>query len=281
MPATAAAYSKSGSLESKRSCESVTHIITAQREAIGEPKLRERLLAEFVGTFFLVMTVGVAVASGSPMAPVAIGLVLAVQIYTFGSVSGGFLNPSVTLAVLASGRGKITSAHAVMYMGCQMLGGLWGGLAAWAATASTFCFDYAVLSRPWGTSFELEVLFTAALCGTVLAAGTSNDAPNHYFGFAIGCTVIGGALACGGFDQGSFNPAVTVGMNFANSLNGDAATKPSAGAWLVFLGGPQAGALLAAAIFRGTRSNEYAASETAATAPADGATQPADGSIVV
>eukprot|EP00419_Tripos_fusus_P069569 CAMPEP_0172898504 /NCGR_PEP_ID=MMETSP1075-20121228/159815_1 /TAXON_ID=2916 /ORGANISM="Ceratium fusus, Strain PA161109" /LENGTH=49 /DNA_ID= /DNA_START= /DNA_END= /DNA_ORIENTATION= len=48
-----------------------------------------------------------------------------------------------------------------------------------------------------------------ALCGTVLTAGTSFDAPNHYFGFAIGGTVLAGATACGGFDQGSFNPAVT------------------------------------------------------------------------
>jgi len=266
-------YSKSNSLESRRSTESVAAIITAHREAVGEPKLRERLLAEFVGTFFLVLAVGVSVAGDSGMAPVAIGLVLAVQIYTFGSVSGGFLNPSVTLAVLLSGRGKITTAHAAMYVGTQMLGGIVGGLAAFVATESTFCFDYAVLSRPWGTSLELEVLFTAALCGTVLAAGTSNDAPNQYFGFAIGCTVIGGALACGGFDQGSFNPAVTVGMNFANNLNGNAAATPSAGAWLVFLLGPQAGALLAAAIFRGTRSNEY---DVGVEAAAAGAGSPED-----
>jgi len=237
--------------------EEVQNIISVQREDTRESLLRERLLAEFVGTFFLVLTVGVAVASGSSFAPVAIGFVLAVQIYTFGAVSGGFLNPAVTLAVLLSGRQKITVAHAGLYMVAQCLGGVVAGFAAFVGTESTFCFDYASISRPWSTSFDLEMFFTMALCGIVLAAGTSNDAPNHYFGFAIGCTVMGGALACSGFDQGSFNPAVTLGMNIANYANSSSPTKPSGGAWVVFLFAPLVGAVSAAAVFRGTRSNEF------------------------
>merc|ERR1712039_997799 len=86
-----------------------------------------------------------------------------------------------------------------------------------------------------------------------------NDAPNHYFGFAIGCTVMGGALACNGFDQGSFNPAVTIGMNLANYANSNAARNPSAGAWFVFVLAPMVGSALAALVFRGTRSNEFGA----------------------
>mmetsp|Transcript_94657 Transcript_94657/g.238638 ORF Transcript_94657/g.238638 Transcript_94657/m.238638 type:complete len:282 (-) Transcript_94657:396-1241(-) len=238
---------------------SVQDIIVTRREAVRETSLRERLLAEFVGTGFLVLTVGVAVASRSDMAPVAIGLILAVQIYTFGAVSGGFLNPAVTLAVLLSGRGKISAPHAGLYMAAQVLGGVVAGLLAFAGTESTFCFDYAALARPWGTSLELEVLFTMALCGIVLAAGTSNDAPNHYFGFAIGCTVVGGALACKGFDQGSFNPAVTIGMNLANYFNSNATRNPSVGAWFVFLLAPMFGSVLAAMVFRGTRGNEFEA----------------------
>jgi len=257
---SASQLASSRSLSSSKTNLHVKHIIAHQREEVEDTKLRERLLAEFVGTFFLVLTVGLAVAGGSPLAAVAIGLVLAVQIYTFGSVSGAFLNPAVTLAVLLSGREKISPGHAAMYAGVQLLGGLFAGFIALATTETSFCFDYELLGKPWHTSFILETLFTAALCGTVLATGTSNDAPNHYFGFAIGCTVVGGALACGGFDQGSFNPAVTVGMNFANYANGSAAVNPSAGAWLVFLLGPLTGASAAAAIFRGTRGNEYQAS---------------------
>merc|ERR1711957_321401 len=142
-----------------------------------------------------------------------------------------------------------------LYVVAQCLGGVVAGFAALLATGASFSFDY-VRTRSCGTSFELEVLFTMALCGIVLAAGTSNDAPNQYFGFAIGCTVVGGALACSGFDQGSFNPAVTIGMNLANYASTDS-PNPSVGAWFVFTLAPLVGAVLAAAVFRGTRGNEF------------------------
>jgi len=243
--------------ESTAKSGTVSDVIVGDRPALQGNLPREKLLAEFVGTFFLVLVVGTAVVGGGDMAPVAIGLVLAVQIYTFGAVSGGFLNPAVTLAVLLSGRDKIEPKVAGQYIVAQCLGGIAAGLLALAATGKSFCFDYA-LTEGWGASLELEVLFTMALCGTVLAAGTSNDAPNHYFGFAIGMTVTGGALASGGFDQGSFNPAVTLGINIANYANRKRATTPCAGAWLLFLLAPLVGGALAAAVFRGTRSNEYA-----------------------
>mmetsp|Transcript_6742 Transcript_6742/g.21751 ORF Transcript_6742/g.21751 Transcript_6742/m.21751 type:complete len:280 (+) Transcript_6742:97-936(+) len=256
---------RNGSLESHKS--HVSHIIAHRREVVNDTLVREKLLAEFVGTFFLVLTVGTAaVGSGGPMAPVAIGLVLAVQIYTFGAVSGGFFNPAVTLAVVLAGRHKITPKAAALYVAVQCLGAVAAGLLALSATGKSFCFDYA-LTRGWGASLELELLFTAALCGTVLAAGTSNDAPNHYFGFAIGLTVTGGALASGGFDQGSLNPAVTLGINVANYANGQGPAGPSAGAWALFLLAPLAGGVLAAGIFRGTRGNEFAvAGQVEATA---------------
>jgi len=65
--------------------------------------LQEKLLAEATGTFFLVLTVGMSGTAPSDLTPFAIGTVLAVQVHTFGSVSGGLFNPAVTLAVLVSG----------------------------------------------------------------------------------------------------------------------------------------------------------------------------------
>lgn len=228
--------------------------------------LRERLLAEFVGTFFLVLTIGVAVASGNPNAPVAIGLLLGVQIYTFGSVSGGFFNPAVTLAALLSGRHRINVLTSLMYMGVQTLGAIIGAVMAFLATEKTFCFhvDNNPKSPGWASCFILETFYTMALCGCVLSTGISFDAPNHYFGFAIGCTVLAAATACGGFDQGSFNPAVTIGINIANYFSEDEdklsspdSLTPNVGSWLVFLIAPFLGALLAAVVFRGTRGEEF------------------------
>jgi len=244
--------------------------------------LRERLLAECVGTFFLVLTICVAVAGGGSNAPVAIGMILGIQIYTFGAVSGGLFNPAVTLAVLLSGRGKITPPHAAAYMGVQCFGGLVGALIAYGVTDKTFCFHYdnngLTPTNHWGSCFILEVLFTMALSGAVLTTGTSFDAPNHYFGFAIGGTVLAGATACGGFDQGSFNPAVTIAVNIANYISSDEkklGTKgvdtntltPDAGSWVVFLIAPMIGGALAAAVFRGTRGEEYLGVEWKKTEP--------------
>lgn len=251
----------------------------AKIKGAKQTRILEKLLAEFVGTFFLVFTVCVSVAGGGNMAPVAIGLVLSIQIYCFGTVSGGMFNPAVTLAVLLSGRGKIRPMVAAMYMAVQFMGALVGALIAFGATEKTFCFSTQANPRPgaiWepnranaGTCFTLEMFFTMALCSTVLHTGTSFDAPNHYFGLAIGGTVMAGAIACGGFDQGSFNPAVTFGVNIANYF-GEDPTKlgsklgdgidfrtPDAGSWLLYLFTPFFGSVLAAAVFRGTRMGEY------------------------
>ena len=62
-----------------------------------------KLLTEFIGTFFLVLSIGLSVASGSPMAPLAIGGTLMVMVYMGGHVSGGHYNPAVSLAVMMRG----------------------------------------------------------------------------------------------------------------------------------------------------------------------------------
>src|SRR5215469_8986638 len=66
----------------------------------------KKYLTEFIGTFFLVMTVGMTVLGqgSTPLAPLAIGSVLMVMIYAGGHVSGGHYNPAVTLAVWLRGR---------------------------------------------------------------------------------------------------------------------------------------------------------------------------------
>ena len=59
-----------------------------------------KYLTELIGTFFLVLTIGLSVLGGTPMAPLAIGAVLMVMVYMGGHVSGGHYNPAVSLAVL-------------------------------------------------------------------------------------------------------------------------------------------------------------------------------------
>jgi len=80
----------------------------------------KKLIVELIGTFFLVLTVVVAVANGGAMAPVAIGASLMVMIYAGGHISGGHFNPAVSLGALI--RGALSMADFVPYVIAQLIG---------------------------------------------------------------------------------------------------------------------------------------------------------------
>ena len=82
----------------------------------------KKWLVEFIGTFFLVATIGFTVLDpgAGDMAPLAIGATLMVMIFAGGHVSGAHYNPAVTLAVFL--RGKCSAADVVPYVVAQVLG---------------------------------------------------------------------------------------------------------------------------------------------------------------
>ena len=81
-----------------------------------------KYITEFIGTFFLVLTIGMVVNGGKgDFAPLAIGSALMVMIFAGGHISGAHYNPAVTLAVLI--RGKIALPEALVYMVVQIAGG--------------------------------------------------------------------------------------------------------------------------------------------------------------
>src|SRR5205823_8562779 len=88
-----------------------------------------KYLTELIGTFFLVLTIGLSVLGGTPMAPLAIGSSLMVMVYMGGHVSGGHYNPAVSLAVLF--RGKLPVADFVPYLVAQVAGGIVAALFAY------------------------------------------------------------------------------------------------------------------------------------------------------
>ena len=84
----------------------------------------KKYLVEFIGTFFLVLTVGMCVIdpSAGNLAPLAIGSALMIMVYAGGHVSGGHYNPAVTLAVWL--RGKCPQDDVLPYIGAQLAGGI-------------------------------------------------------------------------------------------------------------------------------------------------------------
>src|SRR5438477_558784 len=89
----------------------------------------QNYLTEFIGTFFLCLTIGLTVIGGTPLAPLAIGASLMVMVYMGGHISGGHYNPAVSLAVLM--RGKMASVGEFAgYVISQCVGSLGGALAS-------------------------------------------------------------------------------------------------------------------------------------------------------
>lgn len=213
----------------------------------------EPYVAEFIGTFFLVFTIGLNVLQNTVLAPVSIGSILMVMIFAVGSVSGAHFNPAVTLGVLLSGRDQIHPADAGIYVLCQMLGGLFAGAMYYWVLGATFTLapgsGYSGLD-----AVIVEVLFTTALVLVVLnVATTDQDRNNNYFGLAIGFTVMSSAFACGAISGCSLNPAVAVGVMFTHLFH----TGGGMGYFLHYLLAPFVGAALASGIFKAVRSAEY------------------------
>lgn len=167
-------------------------------------------VTEFIGTFFLVFTVGCTVLAKAPLAPLAIGAVLMVMVYAGGHVSGAHYNPAVTLAVLL--RGRISPRDAAFYWIVQLAAGVLAALAASYVVNPGQVAELSPSGRGLGTAILAEILFTSALAYVVLNVATSKDHPdNSFYGLAIGFTVAAGALAVGDISGGAFNPAVATG----------------------------------------------------------------------
>jgi aquaporin Z len=201
----------------------------------------KKYLVEFIGTFFLVLTVGMSVidpGSIGNFAPLAIGSALMIMVYAGGHVSGGHYNPAVTLAVWL--RGRCPTADIPAYWISQILG-------AFAAAALALYLK----GNPTVTPAEIKIVpalvaefvGTFALAYVVLNVATAKaTAGNSNYGLAIGFTVMVMAFALGGISGGAFNPAVATGITVMH-------LEKAANLW-IYLAGNFAGGALAAAIFK-------------------------------
>jgi aquaporin Z len=199
-----------------------------------------KYITEFIGTFFLVFTVGMTVMDpgAGALAPLAIGASLMIMVFAGGHISGGHYNPAVTIAVWL--RGRCETVDVLPYIIAQILG------ATAAAFLSLYLKGCPVLTPgeiKIGPALVAEFVGTFALCYVVLNVATSKGtANNSFYGLAIGFTVVVMAFALGGISGGAFNPAVATGitiMHLAKTSN----------LW-IFLVGDFAAAMVAALTFK-------------------------------
>lgn len=211
-----------------------------------------KLFSEFIGTYFLVVTVGFNVLAGTAAAAYSIAASLMCMIYAVGNVSGAHLNPAVTFAILLSGREKIPggASEAATYVAAQLA----GGLAAGATYALTLGKAFHV-SPPagWVAASAAEIIFTAYLCFVVLSVATTKAPSKDMFGLAIGSVITVAGFAVGSTSGAYLNPAVSIGADFADTIKGG-----HFGNGALYAVPQLVGSLCAAGAFMGTRPGEFA-----------------------
>ena len=170
-----------------------------------------KYLTEFIGTFFLVLTVLLSVHYNS-MPGIAIGAILMVMVYMGGPISGGHYNPGVSLGVAL--RGKLSYGDMIAYWISQLVGAVCAVLIGWLFVGHTDVPGIKAFSGGAVLSAVIaEFVFSFALVLTVLTTATSvKSAGNSYFGLAIGFTVGAGIFAVGALTGAAFNSAVGVGV---------------------------------------------------------------------
>ncbi|HEV8492113.1 MAG TPA: aquaporin [Candidatus Angelobacter sp.] len=169
-----------------------------------------KYIVEFIGTFFLVLTVGLTVLAASPgvIPPLAIGTALMVMVFAGAHVSGAHYNPAVTLAVWM--RGRCDTMDVVPYWLSQILGAVAAALAVRFLRSGA---SPSAMSPAIGPALVGEFLFTFALAWVVLNTATAKGtSANSFYGLAIGMTLMVGVFAVGDISGGALNPAVAVGI---------------------------------------------------------------------
>ncbi|BBY35764.1 porin [Mycolicibacter minnesotensis] len=173
-----------------------------------------KYLTEMIGTFvFMFAVLGIVLSGTDCVAAVALGIgsVLMVMVYASGHISGGHLNPAVSVAAYLRGALPLND------LGPYIVAQLAGALAAFGVGFGLWHDKYAAetldLSGAVWPAFLAELVFTFALCYVVLHTATSKDsAGNSFYGLAIGFVVTVGVVAVGAISGGAFNPAITFGL---------------------------------------------------------------------
>ncbi len=206
---------------------------------------KRKLLAEFIGTFMLMLLIAMVVKSGknTGFEPIAIGTGLIGLIYAGRSISGAHYNPMTSLAVFI--RGIMTLNEMVAYMAVQIVAAVFAAFTSGAILQgiATENLNLPLDKIDIAPAILAEFFGTFAMIYVILNVATSKRTDgNSYYGMAIGLVVISIAYAFGPVSGAMFNPAILVGACVAHIIE-------PINTW-IYLVGEIAGAVLAAITFR-------------------------------
>ena len=245
-------------------------------------QIASKLLAEFIGTFaFVFIGAGTAAVVGDGVglpgiAAIALahGFTIMAFAFAYGSVSGGHMNPAVTVGVLAAGAMGV--GEAAGYIVSQLIGGIVGALFLSAvlggagsglgtpALAHDLVVGATSLTITPVAGFAIEAVLAFFLVTVVLSTAVAGRA-GSLAPLAIGMTLTFNILMGGALTGAPFNPARALGPMVATGNFNDA--------WL-YLTAPIVGAIVAAILHTGL--TRLAQERTTAAEPGRAAQTPAE-----
>jgi MIP family channel proteins len=226
--------------------------------------LRGALVAEFIGTFLFV-TIGAGAivtttyqgADNAGLVGIALAhaLALGVMVSAFGAISGGHLNPAVTIGILTAG--KIKAAPATMYIVVQLVA------AAAAALFLRFVFPEAIwqpshlgmpgLGADITPTLGIAIEFVMTLVLIIVVFGTAVDARGPKLGgLAIGLALGASILFAGPLTSAMLNPARWFGPAIVSGYLDD---------WYVWIVGPVLAGIAVGALWRFVLAEQKAPTE--------------------
>ena len=184
-------------------------------------------LAELVGTFFFVFVGASSIIvndfTGGALGIVGIamahGLALGCAVSATMNISGGQLNPAVSIGLLCCG--KLTPKETLIFIICQMAGAGAAGMAmiAFMPEAAAQAVNYGVPALGAGMTpgavAGLEIILTLFLIFAIVGTAVSGNAPTGLGGYGIGLTVAALILAAGPLTGAAMNPARHFGSALA------------------------------------------------------------------
>ncbi len=213
-------------------------------------------VAETVGTFVLIYggtAVAVAALLQRPVAgpvydslatPLAFGLALLVVAAAIGHVSGGHVNPAVTLGLAATGR--FPWRYVPAYLLAQLVGAVLGALATWATHGEPGRLEANLAATVPGTgvgaaqALLVEALVTFVLVLVVVSVATDERVPPALAPLAVGSALAVAVLVAGPITGGAVNPVRALGPALVAGQ--------FTGLW-IYLVGPLIGGVVAAVVY--------------------------------
>ncbi|MBL7073394.1 MAG: aquaporin family protein [Candidatus Omnitrophica bacterium] len=199
----------------------------------------QNFAAELIGTMILVLLGDGVVAnvllkkskgedSGWIVIATGWGFAVAMAVYVAGWISGGHINPAVTIGFIAIG--EISPKEALPYISGQMVGAFLGAVLVWIAymphwkgtknadsKLMVFCTMPAIRKRRW--NILTEIIGTAMLLLGVLGINNTHNSISKGAGpYLVGILVLSIGLSLGGPTGYAINPARDLGPRIAHFL---------------------------------------------------------------